>query len=632
MTDRLAAGLRAASAGWISDSAADMTVPRRIDDQCRALQAWGRDLGVPVANNEFLTLACPALYRMHYYTVQQVLDSLPDQRAAHAKLLFGLGLYERVVDQYPEQDEYCAAALLTSGRYAEVLKRYPQSREQAAMALVALGRPQEVLRQYPGCAEACAQALWALGRPEESVRLYPLSNVLRSDDLGAAGDMLARLGTNPLEQASLLTWGMGRPDSALAVLDRTDPMGNTQYYVCYSQALGQLGRHEEILRRFSRVPYLEEACAEALIAMGRSAEVHTRYPRLAFARALAHAADGEFDSALQQCREERTLTTRVLWGAGRLDSVLSAFPHRPSLCATVLLARRRFGEVLARHPDQRPQCARALFCLGRYDEVLRAYPDQRDICALALYRQGKAPEAIARYPETRASYADALVRQGRFQAVADSFTDQPIPYAMALQTLGRTSEIPMDHGLLRLYPSAAWDLQAAAAIREFASGHAARADSLLPRKPAPNSLWCPHRFSYYMLAPVLKALAGDTAALREGCRAVMREHRYHSGQRLWYDAALLGGAVSDSEFLSQPYAWLVRQRFGFWSAVRSDIHGQRQAALDGYRQVADDEICRNEGLFVPEDHPTLRDIFETVAFREFLQWRMRALGDNPAVR
>jgi tetratricopeptide (TPR) repeat protein len=492
---------------------------------------------------------------------------------------------------------------------------------------VKLGKLDQVLLQYPGCAAPCADALWGLGRAAESVRTYPLISANRVSTLGMQREMLERLGSTPLALAALLTWGMGRPDSTLAVLDHGDPRGDLQYHIACSQALQALGRTTEIIQRYGALVGMEGSCTEALIALGRTDEALARYSHTPYLHALALIAAGEYDSVLQRCAQEGAVLPRVLWQAGRFEHMLKTYSERPDLCARVLLAQGRYAEVLARYQDQREQCAKALYCLGRYAEVIGRYPEQREICCLALLKQGGEAHAMKDYPESRYAYANYLLDQGRFAAVVDSFADQVAPYSMALLRLGRPAEIPVDHGLIRLPASTAYDVQTVAALMHLAAGRRAIADSLLrSRRWLDYYSWGGQRFSGFLLGPVLKGLAGDTLAMKTACAATMREHRREFGQRLWYEAAYLSGAVSDSQFLAQPYGWMAAQRLALYRAILCDVRGQRGGALAGYRSVADDVRCQRPGLFLLEDAATLRDIFESGALWEFVTWRILTLG------
>jgi hypothetical protein len=113
------------------------------------------------------------------------------------------------------------------------------------------------------------------------------------------------------------------------------------------------------------------------------------------------------------------------------------------------------------------------------------------------------------------------------------------------------------------------------------------------------------------------------------CRQLMTAHADVYGQRLWYEAALLAGHVSEQEFLQQPTRYCAAQRLVLLGAVRADMAGDTMAALEGYRACLDTPKCRDSDLFCPPEwEARVKWIFESPSLWDFVGARLEALGGS----
>jgi hypothetical protein len=208
-----------------------------------------------------------------------------------------------------------------------------------------------------------------------------------------------------------------------------------------------------------------------------------------------------------------------------------------------------------------------------------------------------------------------LLEQGKFAEVVDLFEDQPFEYGEALVQLGRFEEAPVDKGRVRATTRQSYDLTCLQALREWTQGNHAAADSLRADSTVPfDYLWHEHRFSRFLLGPVLRALEGHTGELYTECNRLRVESTSLYGRRLWYEAGYLAGAVSDEQFVAQPFGFAAPRRLLLLKAIRADILGRKAEARDGYR------AWRAQPY--PELAPEiLYDLDRSRTLRRFARWR-----------
>jgi hypothetical protein len=376
------------------------------------------------------------------------------------------------------------------------------------------------------------------------------------------------------------------------------------------------------VRELDTAAILVDLVADAQMLLGRFDDVMATWPRHEAVMARCLRQRGEFDAVLSRYPYRTLECIETMWLQGRQDEFLSKYPRRDSLCATALLSLGRFGDVLRDRPALRNLCAEALLQLGRCDEVLSRYPDQRVVCARALIARGLIDSALSRYPESRRYCAGALLEQRRCEEVVARFPDQAWEYALALSSLRRYSEIPRrESDAVRLVlPRQRGDLLCLRALQAQMDGNGDAADSLLGQPRLWYFPWWEQRFGQFLLRPVLAALRGDSRSLAALCDSIVSGPPYMLGQQLWYEAAFLGGKLSEGQFLGQPCRFDASRRLLFVRALRDDVRGQGATALENYRACA---AAPNWPL--PDPPLGLVDPFATATVKQFIAWRMEAL-------
>ncbi|MBA3936407.1 MAG: protein kinase [Planctomycetes bacterium] len=269
-----------------------------------------------------------------------------------------------------------------------------------------------------------------------------------------------------------------------------------------AEALNELEDFEQTLTRFRDVPKARE---EALAALERWEEVVHDPDSYKQAVARAYLQTGQFDELEQRFPE-------VAWGAdyanlyrgqvGELDRASSARGLGKGLFAQVLDGE--FPSILANGEMSVEGRVLALTCLDRSQEAISILPRPQDPTVLlpAYLMRGEAERALRELPLKvggrqwaryclALDYRIAANRSGEQQMLAQIDGDRQVP--------------GVEH-------------------------------SFFPR---------------FLLRPFFGMLNGDAQAMSRAA-ATMKSHRFLSVQRVWYMGRLLGGELSDAEFLAQP--------------------------------------------------------------------------------
>lgn len=613
-------------ARWGGGRTADTSVARALLAELRTVAGWARALGVSTKRNRYIGNAVDQLYGRGTITFDQLLTEFPEQRGSHATALLVMGNYTRVLRDYADQADQAATVLFNSGRYEDVLRKYPQVRARCAESLLRLGRLDEVLARYRDQGAHCAQALWRMGRIEEALAMGPAYIPLEAHASGNGEKLVEASRAFVVSYARALMSERGQYDSALAVLEASPPTGEIHYHLAKMEAMYAMGGAREAFERFYGQTDMDGILTEGLIRMGLSDSVDYYFPGQPANTAWSLYEQGRFDEILQPrfaSAYDRQLWS--LWQSDKPEQIAQRFPGLLIQDAAVLIHRGQFAEVLRRHAGNREACAKALFGLRRYNDLLAQYPDQRTVCAAALFAMGQPEQALAKVPESRAVYAQWLIANGRASAVVDSFADQHLEYVWALLELGREQELS---GMpWRLNYIERIEFSAIEAIVAGRTGDWGRARAALER-PCPYGYNAhEYRFARLLLAPIIRGLAGDTAGMRAELSAVSRTHERVLARTARYEAGLLAGIVSEEEFLHQPVGNYVKERMVFMKAIRADVAGDRAAALQLYRAVAESPHCRNPRMRqLTGVNETLLGLFHTVAVQEFIRWRIATLS------
>jgi tetratricopeptide (TPR) repeat protein len=608
---------------WFYDTTDDGTGAQWTLGEAARLIELARAFGVPVEENFFLSNAVKELVNRSICTADDIIKRFPTVHSMQAVALNLCDQAEQVVDRFGADTSRAvrsevAGALNTLGHYQQVLDNYVDQRPPTALALVRLGRYDAAVTLFPEQADRYAEALAKAGRFDQLLRECPgnaIATVPVSGALGVVDSLLKRPELDYGAVATLLVGPAGRPDSALQVMQAHGGPATTALFATQWEAMAGVGRADEVLRRFDRVPVMSDVVADALVYLGRSQDVLARFPRMDKLVVRALIERGDLDGVASRCPRLVVGRVNVAWYQGRQEELLTAFPRRDSLCAAVLLSLGRNEEVLRRYPHIRGCCAEAQLALGNLNEVVARYPDQRGVCARAVYAKGLFADALRDYPESRPEYARRLLALGRYEEVVQLFPDQLYLYSVALSYLRRYSEIPLASGLLRPAVRDRVDLRCLRGLQTWMNGQPRVADSLLAAPQVCYYVWWEHHFSRFLLQPILHGLAGDTATLARGCRRLMEEQRFVYGQQLWYEAGYLIGKVSDADFLQQPVRFDAERRLRLLRAVRAELLGRPGEALKDYAAAAEwPERMTTDDL-------TLRNPFRTATVRQFIAWR-----------
>ncbi len=616
---------------WDERLARDSTYHLWLVDASRRLQRWGRQFGVDLAGNLFLQDAGKTLFDNHKVGFGGLVSLFPAQRELQAECLLSLGELERVLAEYPDRTVQCAEALHRMGQHRRLVREYPQQRRYCALSLIALGRYEEVLRRYPDRPKERALALLGLGRFDEVFEKYPDATGDTARELGRYDEYIDAVRDGRIAFARALTH-IGRPDSALRLLESGDPLNEIHYLLAIKDALTELGRPEEFIQRYGRSYAMKQPVADVYAVMGRSGDVLALMHDDPSIRARAFLRRGQYDSVLQQYGNDDNSWLPAMWHTNRQRELLETYPDRRNLRAAVLLSLNKFKRIVEKYPDQREPAAKALYRLRRYTDILDDYPDRREMCYRALYRMDKPEEALRRYPESRAAYAQYLLDQERYQDVVDSFPDQLFEYSRALLALGRPHEAPLDTGAYRLKADPAFELIGHWALRAFGDGDRAQAYRLLEQRRTYLFNWHHHRFQRFFLAAVLRALDGDRGALERACASVKKLYRYHHNQRLYYEASYLAGDIGETAFLAQPFKYFARERLVLLDAILLDIDGDQETALHKYLALAGAPHCREPSLVRIDEIAggtiDISVVFESSVVQRFIRWRIAELREQ----
>ncbi|MBD3241104.1 MAG: hypothetical protein GF331_11005 [Chitinivibrionales bacterium] len=318
---------------------------------------------------------------------------------------------------------------------------------------------------------------------------------------------------------------------------------------------------------------------------------------------------------------------------GRHEQLVATYGSNLRAVGMSLLSRGEHAAFLKQCPDLRNKGAQVLIAQGRYDEVLLDYPDQRRECGRALVAKGDIKGALERFPESMRDCAAWLLEQQRWKEVAMRFSSLPYESGMALTELGRYKEVAIGRGKVWVSPDQACDLLYRRALCEWIQGRRSSMDSLAANPPPWfQYLWNHQRFNRFLLGPVLYGLAGDTAHLQRGCRAVLEQPVQTFGRRLWFEAAYLSGRIDEKQFLDQPYAMRAQWRLKLLEAIRNDMQGNTAAALQGYRAWQSELSAQVPFLQLHPQATDSRDIFTDLGsswtVRRFVQWRVARLADK----
>ncbi len=624
MAARAERRLRRREERWVVHRDAAREYGDDILADAREIQGWARAFGIDPGRVEYINRAVEALYNRYIIQLDDIASEFPEQRLRLAIALTSLGRYEQVLEEYRDQNDPCAQSLYYMGDYRRMLRRYPDSRRWASAALLRLGRLNAVLERYPDRGSECAAALWGLGRYEDAWERYLPYLGPQADRSGRYDEYLRSQHTDPILYASALTGG-GMPDSALAVLDRVDPLGNFRYYLAYSQALMASGRARDVVDRFTMQPQMEAIIGDAQAALGQPESTLAWYPQQDV-RAWAHMQLGQYDSVLQSCPRDEVRVLELQWITGQEQQFARRHPQRPLTGAAALLMRNRYLEILDKYPDQHEACANALYGLRRYPDILKKYPELRTHGIRAMAAMDSFEVLLERFPEGRDEYAWHLLKRGRPQTVVDSFADVHSAFAQALVMLGRERELADQPW--RLSDETHENYTGLRALHYAATGRLAAATAVLD---SARTFYYKHeyqRFSHFLLAPILRALAGDPEALNRTCRSLMqgKEGRLFA-RRLWYEAALLAGEIRDEQFCDQPYKYYCRERMVLLKAIRDDIAGNRADALRQYRAVYEAPHCRHPWIrMVTDVNASVHTLFHSGVVQEFVRWRVEVLG------
>lgn len=287
------------------------------------------------------------------------------------------------------------------------------------------------------------------------------------------------------------------------------PLGHLDFVQHATAALRPLGRQDAVLELF---PEIDEACAPALVDMGR------------------------FDEALARpgCGWVPRITSLLM--QGRLDEAI-LLNGGDALTRDCYLARDGAQGALERWVND----STLLQLAGRFDEALAMArePVQR---ALVLRDMGRMDEALAAAP-VQWLRNDILIRQGRYtEGMTHLDDDRGRAYVCILTMLERGDEEPAKELLARALrrDPPLWPYDGAALVRLF-------------------------------LPLLLANRAGEHIDVEAALRPVLEEHRWLEHQRPWHIAAYVVGRIDDEAFLRQPLRLHVEERLLFARGLRHEL-------------------------------------------------------------
>ncbi len=618
-------------AGWVRDSSDDGSTAAWLEREATRMQALGAALGVPLEGNMFIENALADLLSAGVYTPAQAERTFPEQREVVATAYLSVGDYQTVVDRFSSQAQQLGEALLAQGRFREVVRRASQSRASTATALLALGEYPRVLREYTDQRKTCASAVYREGDFDRLFGEYRdiVDTCLKAARmLGRVPEYLAAIEPDPYSVASALLNGSNKPDIALLVLEPYVSQFTLRETLLACGILRELGRFRESVERFGTTYGLEPVHAHTLMMAGWFDEARRRYPVRADVQIRILRERGLFGAIESRFAGYVTAQLEALFCMGKLDDIAAYQPNNDSQVSLALYLQGNYRQVLRRCPQMRDVCAEALLAMGEHEGVLKKYSDQRVACGRAWIALEGVERALELYPECRPFCARYLLDKGAYAEVLYGFADQPFEYGEALVALERFAEAPVNQGRVRVPARQAYDLQSMHALGLWRTGSFAAADSVLSAVPASfQLLWYEHRFTRFLLRPVLHALRADKAGFLAECVRLRNAFPDIYGKRLWFEAGFLADLTAEEQFLGQPFGFGAARRLLFMRAVRDDIAGRRATALTGYRAWLE--------FPAPELAPEiLYDLDRSRTVRRFAAWRAEvcAAGNGPSLQ
>ncbi|MBD3240070.1 MAG: protein kinase [Chitinivibrionales bacterium] len=619
----------------------DSTVFVWIDHERAMLQHWYRTAGLDPSGDGFLVLAVSTVAgpffglpfdsvlarfpaQSHAVADQMtrvdgaavLLKSVPMERELCAKGLDEAGAFQKIIDEFPDQPEWVAEALLECGRYDLLLERHPQARHRCALALAAQGDYERLLREYPDAPEACALALLRTGQYERLLRDYPAVSsyaLPAAVQLGRPYEYFRSTKGYASDNIDGVSEVLHKSDSMAMMIKAMRPARVQRIPYTAERVLAESGRLHE-LPALLNAP---DVVANTLMALYRPEEVERRYPGNLMLRALRMNREGKVDSMMAFDTQRPQLRTQALHKAGRYQTLRERYPLHRIAAAQTLLAMRRYQEVLDSFPDQYELVPRALYGLGLLDSVLHTPSVDGRMQVLALLDKGDLATVRQTYPDFRNLQARYLYRNDRFDELLQQYPDQTLYAGLALVASGHESRLPFDSAAFILGRLERHQVLTHWAVRERRAGNRAKADSLLAIRPIiynrPGDFVL--RFSECLLPAVLAAFDGNRDTLSRVLSWIAAHRRYAFGQRLYYEAGYLAGALSRVHFLAQPYGVGARETILLLDGIREELAGNPVRARHHYE----------EALRIP---PPLSDLvssywlYEDEGLRSFIAWRL----------
>ncbi|MBA2482704.1 MAG: helix-turn-helix domain-containing protein [Planctomycetes bacterium] len=437
-----------------------------------------------------------------------------------------------VADHYLDQREYAPAA----EQYARVATAHAgtrlaqKARYRQGLSLRLAGRDDEADQVW----NRIAGTAW-----DEPVRLHGLA---RSFAAARHDEVLSRMED---------LYGRSRPDTRAQIAIS---------WAGYASALTDAALRDGVLvvleryidlreRVFPERTTADNAAAEAMLALGRFADLLERYPR------------------------QRNACARALMYLGREDEVLAQFPDQPIACIEALRRVGRSSEIAARFPwFERGMALPGAIMRGAIEQLLQAYPGHGQ----SLIALGRAHEVLADPGAGAINRMHAAIMLGR-ESELEPDAARDVHVLMARGAWRAAFAAHAGDFWYGMWPRHALALEAAISgdahgLREWSH---VRPDQELHQEH--------FHLMHYLIVPFLREVLGEVGATCAACELVVCTRRWAYGQLPWHNASRVLGAIDDARHLAQPHGAFAASDLLLCHGIAYELASDTSAAASAYR-------------------------------------------------
>ncbi len=261
------------------------------------------------------------------------------------------------------------------------------------------------------------------------------------------------------------------------------------------------------------------------------------------------------------------------------------FPEDRLFSGNVLEALIVIGEsdrALEMFPEQEVIVVRALMEMGQYDKIIQDYPHMRSHVATALYLSGRYQEVLDQFSDLPEQVYDSLLALEQFAEIKERFAGDELYLRKLAAALGESTGTDQVNNSVQ----AIFDNALSEVLERYYAGQVGldAVEEVVATADGRIKQGVSRCVPVYLLLDLLRHFEGEPEGLSQTLRTIKKERRQMLGMRLWYAVALMLGDIDKQEFLEQPRQELITGDYCLFAALREDIQGRSEAAVDLYEQ------------------------------------------------